>query len=108
MQNYVVVKEVDKEPAILQVESYLTLETMQKIVGGYVEVLHLEKDYLICFDEEGRLKDKPLNVQLENVFTQNTVEILGTLFICKGEGEEMVSMPYKEAQDLMKMFIHER
>lgn len=39
-----------------QAEIDNTLETMQKIVGGYIETVTLSKDTVLICNEEGRLK----------------------------------------------------
>ena len=38
-----------------------TLEELQKIVGGYIEVVYAPNGDQIILDEEGRLKGKPIN-----------------------------------------------
>ena len=38
-----------------------TLEELQKMVGGYIEVVYAPNGDQIILDEEGRLKDKPIN-----------------------------------------------
>ena len=38
-----------------------TLEQLQKMVGGYIEVVYADNGDQIILDEEGRLKGKPLN-----------------------------------------------
>ena len=49
-----------------------TLEQMQKFVGGYIEVVYSEKGSQIIIDEEGKLKDKPINWEAtEEWFTES-------------------------------------
>ena len=38
-----------------------TLQEAQSLVGGWVEVVHLEGDNILLCDEEGLLKEKPVN-----------------------------------------------
>jgi hypothetical protein len=38
-----------------------SLEEMQKFVGGYVEALELKNGHTMYVNEEGRLKDLPVN-----------------------------------------------
>ena len=38
-----------------------TLIELQKMVGGYIEILALDKTTQMIVDEEGLLKDKPCN-----------------------------------------------
>ncbi len=38
-----------------------TLKEAQSLVGGYVELVHLDGDNILLCDEEGLLKEKPVN-----------------------------------------------
>lgn len=38
-----------------------TLEEAQSMVGGYIEVVHLDGDNVLVCDEDGRLKNKERN-----------------------------------------------
>ena len=38
-----------------------SLEEVQKMIGGYVEIVHLNGDDILLCDEEGRLKLLPIN-----------------------------------------------
>ena len=70
-----------------------TLEAMQEIVGGYIEVVPLcNKDdepihgiVLVC-NEEGKLKGLPDNIKVWGD------PIKGTCFICRTDGEEFASI----------------
>lgn len=39
-----------------------SLEEVQEIIGGYVELVHLDNDNILLCDEEGQLKMLPINV----------------------------------------------
>lgn len=39
----------------------ISLEEAQALVGGYVELVHLDDDNILLCDEEGLLKYKPIN-----------------------------------------------
>lgn len=39
----------------------ISLEEAQALVGGYVELVHLDDDNILLCDEEGLLKHKPIN-----------------------------------------------
>ena len=50
----------DKEP---------TLKEMQEFVGGYIEVVQsADTKYDIILDEEGKLKDKPINIEATELY----------------------------------------
>jgi len=40
---------------------HVTLEEMQKCVGGYVEFVHLEDDLVLVVNEEGLINNLPHN-----------------------------------------------
>lgn len=39
-----------------------TLKELQTFVGGYIEILGLDDDFVFVVDEEGKLKEKPVNI----------------------------------------------
>ena len=39
----------------------ISLEEVQALVDGYVELIHLDGDNILLCDEEGLLKNKPIN-----------------------------------------------
>jgi Domain of unknown function (DUF3846) len=46
-----------------------SLEELQKLVGGYIEYVPRSRPIAYC-DEEGRLKEKPLNALASQRFNQ--------------------------------------
>ena len=69
------------------------LKTMQTVVGGYIEVIRHpdnEKLLIVC-DEEGKMKDKDFNRPICVDGEQKDV-ICGDFFICREDGEDMVSL----------------
>lgn len=84
MQKIVVI-EPTKQPEIREMPE-LTLEIMQEIVGGYIQVVDCGKNILLVCDEEGKLKEKEFN------FITSSDIIVGTVFFCKGEGSEMIGL----------------
>ena len=41
--------------------SQFTLEELQEHVGGYIQLIHTPGGRLLVIDEEGKLKNKPIN-----------------------------------------------
>jgi len=41
----------------------LSLASLQKVVGGYIEIVATNTGQLLVLDEEGKLKDKPVNME---------------------------------------------
>lgn len=48
--------------------SNFTLEEMQTIVGGYIELVELDGNTTMVVNEEGKLEDLPLNLKATGVF----------------------------------------
>ena len=67
----------------------LTLKEMQDLVGGYIQVLPSKDGKAdIVFDEEGKFKDKPINIKATEIWLgENTSGwydvIVGDAIICK-------------------------
>jgi hypothetical protein len=74
-----------------------SLKSMQKIVGGYIEVVKVphSKILLVC-NEEGLLLNLPVN----RVFGHNFV---GTVFFCREDGEEFISLTDEDINYLMSL-----
>lgn len=78
------------------------LESLQKIVGGYIEAIYPYEDpvALIC-NEEGKLSALPLNRQLEDYDI-----IAGTFIICGLGEEDFDSLPPDLAKKYQEKFAH--
>lgn len=80
------------------VRGNLTLQEMQEIVGGYIEITHadgLPKDVVIVCNEEGKLQNLPQNMWITRGGAEDL--LVGTFFVCKTEGEELVPLTDAEA-----------
>lgn len=64
-----------------------TLESLQKTVGGYIEVVTLCTDLAIICDEEGRLKGLPRNCQICGA------DFVGTIVAVGVDGDEFCDCP---------------
>lgn len=84
----------NKEPYMDEIKG--DLKSLQKIVGGYIEVVYPYDDpvALIC-NEEGKIMGLPLNRQLEDYDI-----IAGTFIICGLGEEDFDSLP----EDLAKKY----
>lgn len=51
-----IIKEVQPKDGVK-----ISLEEAQALIGGYVELVHLENDNILLCDKEGLLKQKPIN-----------------------------------------------
>lgn len=80
----VIIKEPGKAPHYEEIEN--DLETLQMIVGGYIETVTLYDIVIIC-DEEGRLSSKAMNCRLYGQ------QLCGTIIIAGVEGEDFADAP---------------
>lgn len=94
----IIVKKPNKPLEVREVEE-LTLELMQQIVGGYIEVLNIGNQMLIVMDEEGKLKQSEFN------FTAGKHVIVGTIFFCSEDGVEMVGLNDAQINIIQKTFM---
>ena len=80
-----------KEPVIKTIDDIEpTLQEMQKFVGGYIEVVYLNKESMMIIDEEGKLKDKPVNKEATDLAHKheaifNTDYIAGDAMVLSGD-----------------------
>lgn len=72
---------------VKQIEN--TLEALQQEVGGYIETLTLAADCCMIVDEEGRLKDKPLNEKASRL----GLPIVGDALFVGVDGDEFTDVP---------------
>lgn len=70
-----------------------TLEALQELVGGHIEVHHISGSLLLVMDEEGRLKGLPENVRCVQYGT-----IVGPVFITADQDEDFRSLTPEEIQ----------
>ena len=67
-----------------------TLEELQEMVGGYIEVVYAKNGDQIILDEEGRLKGKPINKDasehwLGDSWDNDYSNVLGDVVILSGK-----------------------
>lgn len=81
----VLIKRPDEPPRSVWISD--TLENLQRTVGGYIEIVTLQRGLVVICDEEGRLKGKPHNCTIRGV------EFVGEIVIAGQEGEELADYP---------------
>ena len=64
-----------------------TLDTFQRLVGGYIETVTLGADWTVVCNEEGRLEGLPYNMELCGV------DFVGTIVLVGVKGENFVDFP---------------
>ena len=96
----VVIIEPGKPARIAEIDS--GLESMQAIVGGYIQVISakampggeaLGHDMILVLNEEGKLEGLPYNFKLWG----GEDHAVGTCFVCKEQGDELVGLTEDEA-----------
>lgn len=76
MKIKVIIKEPGKEPETKTIRN--DLETMQKIVGGYIQALPIASDLAVICNEEGRLLNLPYNLDICGASFCGTIILAGT------------------------------
>ena len=64
------------------------LTEMQEIVGGYIEPIRLNDGRVIIVDEDGKSKDKAVNIPATNILRRDhytTDYIVGTAIVCDAD-----------------------
>lgn len=102
----------DKKPerrTLEPVPTFGLLKAMQDLVDGFIEVIPHpgNKDLLIVCDEEGKMKDKPYN---RPVLVDGHVRdfIFGDFFVCRQDGEDMVSLTEEDIEWLLNEYTARR
>lgn len=81
----VLIKEVGKVPKHVNISD--SLESLQKTVGGYIETVFLARDMVVICNEEGRLRELPVNCNIRGI------EFCGTVIIAGVDGEDFADLP---------------
>lgn len=98
----ILVVEPGKKPVLDVIDD--SLESMQKVVGGYIETIYpFEDEVVLVCNEEGKINGSPLNRAIYNtdVFSCFNGEILdiiaGTFFLCyaPANSDSFLSLPEK-------------
>ena len=81
-----------------------SLESLQKTVGGYIEIVPFFQDgvTIVC-NEEGKLNNLPLNRAIE-IDDQIQDIIAGTFFLCDGSGDTLGSLSPEQCQEYVQKF----
>ena len=92
-----IIKEVGKEPRVEVIEN--ELPTLQKLVGGHIEVVRVTPDVLMICNEEGKLKGLPPN------FSTGQDVIVGTVVFVAFDGtEDFAGLSDYQVLEVMDLF----
>lgn len=62
----IIIKRVDKSPEVSSIDKQYELTSLQNIVGGYIEAVHITNDIVLICNEEGKLIGLHHNFNLKN------------------------------------------
>ena len=97
----ILIVEPGKDPRAADIAP--TLEAMQQVVGGYIEVVCPWADSVaIVCDEEGVLNGKPINRDIGNGLV-----IVGTFFLCGLGEEDLCGLTAKQAEKYSKLLAQQ-
>lgn len=91
-----IIKKVGEAPQVVNLEN--TLEAVQKAVGGYIEVLRIDRNLLMICDEEGKLKGKSYNFDLGHDI------IVGDVLFVQSDGEDFTDLNETNIETVLKYF----
>lgn len=92
----ILIVEPNKEPRQAKVEH--TLQNLQNIVGGLIEIVELEHNVDLVCNEEGKLRSLELNRAITNDI------IAGSFFIAGQHKGETISLSRKQIRKYKKRF----
>ena len=99
----VVYLKVGRPPVVKDIDG--SLESMQKLVGGYIQSVPLSYNTALVCDEDGRMKGRPVN---RVAFTDDGKEIdliRGDFFIVGTGSEDFVSLTDEQAVEYIDMYM---
>ena len=105
----VILVEPNTPPRIAEVEN--TLKSLQNTVGGYIEVIsmdHLDPNIILICNEEGKIKDLPVNRILHDRYGNPLDYIAGIFIICAERNGEFVSISKNLENKYLERFASEK
>lgn len=78
----------------------MTLEFMQSIVGGLIEPVRIARGLTLIIDDEGKLKNYPVNRIATDLARLPYDVIVGTAFICRDSGEELLPLTPEQLEGM--------
>ena len=92
----ILVVEPFKEPYQIRIEH--TLKNLQRIVGGYIEILQLDYNTDLVCNDEGKINRLPLNRFIDYDI------IAGTFIIAGHKDSETISLSRKQIKNYKEVF----
>ena len=92
----VVIKKVGEPAKVAEIEN--TLEALQGIVEGYIEVVAVGGEVLMICNEEGKLNGLEYNFKLGNDF------IVGNVLFVQAKDEDFTDLSDSNVESIMNFF----
>lgn len=99
----VVYLKVGRPPVVKDIDG--SLESMQKLVGGYIQSVPLSYNTALVCDEDGKVKGRPVN---RVAFTDegDMIDLIrGDFFIVGTGSEDFVSLTDEQAVEYIDMYM---
>jgi len=93
----VVIKHPEEKPFAANIDN--DLSTLQELVDGYIECVYLNENVCMIYNEEGKLKNLPINFAMNN-----DIIIVGTAIFVGINGEEFDDIDWVMEQILVDNF----
>ncbi|MGL4573045.1 MAG: DUF3846 domain-containing protein [Clostridium sp.] len=90
MKDLIVYQEVGKKPVKKYVD-LMDIKELQQLVGGYIETIPMANGILLVCNEEGMIKNLPVNM----VFANNVIH--GNAFYCAFDSEDFAGLTEEQA-----------
>jgi len=100
----VLVVEPEHRPEVKEIED--SLRTMQNIVGGYIQTVHLDDSVVLVCNEEGKFMNLPPNRGLRDKNGQMYDIVFGTFFLCgaPADSEHFISLTPEQTERYQERF----
>ena len=93
-----------KNRQFIMTEIENTLDAMQKFVDGSIEVINITDEILLVCNEEGKMRGlHPTAFIVKNQQAQDV--IVGKFFLCREDGENMVSIQESDIADFKRIVL---
>ena len=89
----VIIKEPNKKPVISNIDS--NMDTLQKLVDGYIECIQFNSNVLTLINEEGFIKRLDSNIRYYDKI------LMGTIIFCSIKNDEFSSLSQKSINEIM-------
>ena len=93
---YVWIKRPGEEPKHVYISN--TLENLQTHVGGYIETVTVDRDFVVICNEEGRNIGLPRNCGIAGI------DFVGTIILAGVKDDEFADCPITDAKELKSKF----